>query len=510
MKLREILEGEMEKLHKLNGTEDILDVSCDSKRVKEGSLFFAMKGIKQDGYRFIPEAIHSGAVAGVVEELRNDEYPQVVVKNIRKAYAVACSRIFDDPSKRLTVIGITGTNGKTTITYMIESVMNKAGIPVGVIGTTGYRYGDKIIPAELTTPDAKVLNELMNEMVNRGVRVLVMEVSSHALDLGRVWGIHFDVGIFTNLTRDHLDFHGTIENYFQAKRKLFSLYLPASQKKKLFAIINNDDQFGRKIDVDNNITKITFGIKEKSDAMGENIILKDNYSEFIIRIREKKFPLRINFIGKHNVYNALSAFSACFALGINPEIIIDGIEELRCVPGRLEPVENDKGIRVLVDYAHTPDALENVILSLKDTIRGRLITIFGCGGDRDRGKRPLMGEISGTHSDITIITSDNPRTEEPEAIIRDIEQGIIRTGIIRFDPEGEVPEKVRGYTTVTDRKKAIEMGLKIAKKGDTVLIAGKGHEDYQIIGTRKVHFSDKEIVRDFFLRKRENACGTYA
>ncbi len=506
--VRDILNGEIVKLYKLKGTEVVTGVSCNSKELKKGELFFAMKGFKRDGSEFITEAIESGALACVVEELKNGDYPQVVVRDINRAFGISCAKVFNEPSMSLTVIGITGTNGKTTITYMIESVLQEAGISSGVIGTTGYRFPGKNIPAELTTPDAKRLNQLLSEMVNNNVQAVAMEVSSHALELGRVWGIDFDIAVFTNLTRDHLDFHKTMSDYFKSKSKLFSLYLPLSRKNRLFAVINNDSPYGRKIEInDERIKRITYGIEDESDIRAIDVKLGETSSNMLVQINKDKFPLRINLTGRHNVYNALACIGVCYALGIEQRYIKKGIENLHSVPGRLESVKNNNGISVYIDYAHTPDALENVLLALKETVRGRIITIFGCGGDRDRGKRDIMGEIAGKYSDVTIITSDNPRTEDPEAIINQIEKGIERTGAIKINSESGLRNTSKVYTTLTDRKRAIELGLKIAKRDDTVLIAGKGHEDYQIIGKEKIHFSDREVAEKFFMEKDRDAGG---
>lgn len=506
MTLRDILDGEIIKLYQLEGREVITGVSCNSKEVRDGDLFFAMKGFQRDGSEFISEAMKLGAVACVVDELKNQNFPQVVVHDINRAFGISCAKIFNEPSKDLTIIGVTGTNGKTTITYMIESVLREAGISTGIIGTTGYRYCGKNIPAELTTPDAKRLNHLLSEMVNHNVRVVVMEVSSHALELGRVWGIDFDVAVFTNLTRDHLDFHKTMDEYFKSKNKLFSLYLPLSRKEKIFAVINNDSPYGRRIEInDTKIRKITYGIEEDSEVRAIKIKLGSAYSDVIVLVNKERFSLRVNLPGRHNVSNALACFAVCHALGIRPEDIMTGIENLFTVPGRLEPVRNKKGIRIFIDYAHTPDALENVLLALKETGEKRLITIFGCGGDRDRGKREIMGEIAGRYSDITIITSDNPRTEDPNAIIEQIETGIVKKGVPKISSESELRNTTKGYITLTDRKEAIELGLRIASRNDTVLIAGKGHEDYQIIGTERIHFSDKEVVEGFFMVKNRDA-----
>ncbi len=508
MMIKEVLNSEIVGLHKLDGTEVCAGVSCDSREVNAGDLFFAMKGLKRDGSDFIPDAIKSGAVAVVVEKLKDPTYPQVLVRDINRAYGIACARIFKEPSRNLIIIGITGTNGKTTIAYMIESVLKEAGISTGVIGTTGYRFAGKNIPAELTTPDARRLNELLYEMADNNVKAVAMEVSSHALELGRVWGIHFDIGVFTNLTRDHLDFHGTMEAYFKSKNKLFSLYLPLSGKSKLFAVINNDVPFSKRITLgDERIKRIGYGIEEDSEIRAIRIKSEGLYSDVVVRINRDEIPIRINLTGRHNVYNALACIGACYALGIEEKYIKRGLENLHSVPGRLEPVPNKYGIRVFVDYAHTPDALENVILALKETAGGRIITVFGCGGDRDRGKREIMGEIAGRHSDVTIITSDNPRTEDPDAIIGEIEKGILRTGVIKINPEDNLSDVTKSYITLADRREAIELSLRIAGEGDTVLIAGKGHEDYQIIGTEKIHFSDREVAEKFFAEKDRNAGG---
>jgi len=506
MKIKELLEGEIVKLHRLTGEESITDIYCNSREVTPGSLFFAIKGTRNDGYNFIDDAMRNGAVAGVVYELRDEDIPQVVVKNVSRAFGISASRLFNEPSKKMRVIGVTGTNGKTTITYMIESVLKEAGIPAGIIGTTGYRYKDMTFPSDLTTPDAKKLNSVLNEMLSHRTGTVAMEVSSHALELGRVWGIDFDVAVFTNLTRDHLDFHGSMENYFKAKEKLFSVYLPASQKDRLYAVVNNDTEYSRRIiPGDPRIRRITYGVNEGADIRVVNMELHPSHSIVDLQMNHTKTKLRINLTGRHNIYNALACTGVASVLDIDIKHIKAGLENLVAVPGRLEPVRNNRGIRILIDYAHSPDALENVIRALKETGNGRLITIFGCGGDRDRGKRPLMGEVAGRNSDITIITSDNPRTEDPASIIKEIEQGIVSTGAKGVTPEELFYCSTGAYTTLVDRKVAIGLGLRIAQKGDTLLIAGKGHEDYQIIGTKKIHFSDREVVEELLKENKQDA-----
>lgn len=402
------------------------------------------------------------------------------IKN-RAVFSRMSAKFFGDPSRELYVAGITGTNGKTTITYLLEAIFKKAKYKTGVIGTVNWRHGGTHIQAVNTTPGAYELQRLIREMANSGVKNLVMEVSSHGIEQKRVQDVEFDACIFTNLTHDHLDYHGSFKNYFKAKLKLFTELLPASRKKKRWAVINIDDEYGRKIVrlCDGAMVRLlTYGFNRKADVRVEKLASSMNGNEMMIKTPWGKFECKSSLKGRFNVLNVLAAVACAGAYGINLNKIKEGIGFLRNVPGRLEEVPNKKGISIFVDYAHTPDALKNILSTLREISEGRLITLFGCGGGRDRKKRPLMGREACMLSDMLIVTSDNPRSEKPASIIKDILKGVNGTPCV-------VEE---------DRRKAIKRALSSAKKGDVVVIAGKGHEDYQIIGDKKLKFCDREEV----------------
>ncbi|PIR17654.1 MAG: UDP-N-acetylmuramoyl-L-alanyl-D-glutamate--2,6-diaminopimelate ligase [Deltaproteobacteria bacterium CG11_big_fil_rev_8_21_14_0_20_49_13] len=455
----------------------IKNITYDSRQVLPGYCFVAIRGEHADGHDYIESAVKNGAAVivsdhpvSVPENVKN-----IIVKDTCVELARASAELFGNPSKKMRVIAVTGTNGKTTATYIIESVLKNAGRKVGVIGTIEWRYGDKKLPAPNTTPMALDLQKLLFEMHEAGVEDVVMEVSSHALDQDRVKFVDFDCGVFTNLTHDHLDYHQDVDSYFNAKEKLFSEFLRESVKRDKFAVINIDDEFGRKIRTE--AKKISYGMSGAVDVgllhlnptiQGNDIKIKTPWGELDCKSRLR---------GRFNVSNILSCVAALGALGVPLKTIEQGIDGLSCVPGRLEDVENDKGITVFVDYAHTPDALQNVLLTIKEISNGKIITVFGCGGDRDRAKRPLMGDVAARYSDIAIVTSDNPRSEDPESIIREIVEGV---------------KDRKKLLIEADRKKAIAKALSEASKGDVVLIAGKGHENYQIAGKEVRHFDDKE------------------
>ncbi len=407
------------------------------------------------------------------------------------AMARISANFYNHPDKILFLIGITGTNGKTTITYFLESIFDSARKPAGVFGTINYRYRDKIVPAPNTTPQSADIYKLLHAMEGDGIKTAVMEVSSHALSLGRVEGLEFDCAVFTNLTQDHLDFHKTMEQYFEAKSRLFTGLNEGEKKFNKKAVINVDDPWGRKlVNKIANAGIITYGIENDADLKAENIKITSHSSEFNLTGSFGKAKVELALIGQHNVYNALASLGAALCAGITLEEAIKGVEDLKSVPGRLEKVETQLPFSVVVDYAHTEDALHNVLSALRKLKPKRIITVFGAGGERDTKKRPLMGEVAVSLSDYVFVTSDNPRGESPERIALDIEEGIRK-------------HRKSNYSVILDREQAIAAAVKITRPGDILLIAGKGHETYQIIGEQKIHFNDAEMARKY-LAKLEN------
>jgi len=476
---------------------EIKSVHYRAQDVRPSGLFIAIPGHSADGHDFIDQAIARGASAAVVQKPVDKDLFTIQVENTRKALGKIAAKFYGDPSMKLIIIGITGTNGKTTTSYIIESILSAAGFNVGVIGTINYRFSGKAFPNPVTTPESLDLQRILSEMVKDGITHVVMEVSSHALDLCRIENCFFDAAVFTNLTHDHLDYHGDIETYWSCKKKLFTDILASGPKKeKAFAVINCDAARGKELSETLSAKLIKTGSSPSYEVHTINSSLSQEGIEAAVSIPRGSFHFKSYLVGKHNVENILCAAGLGAGLFISPETIKKGIESVRVIPGRLERIDNDLGISVYVDYAHTPDALKNVLLSLRSLTRGRLICIFGCGGDRDMTKRPLMGEIAATLSDIAVITSDNPRTENPLDIIKDITGGVMREKIRRYDPSELTRDfNGRGYITEPDRKRAILLGIKASRPGDTVLIAGKGHENYQIKGVVKIQFDDRQEAR---------------
>jgi UDP-N-acetylmuramoyl-L-alanyl-D-glutamate--2,6-diaminopimelate ligase len=493
MELRKILEGlEIKKLMG-NPLQEITGIAYHSKRVEEGFLFAAIRGLEFDGHRFLEEAVERGAKALLIEE--GGEVPNrtmIIVPNSRQALARVSSNFYGNPSSKVKLIGITGTNGKTTTTYLLESIFKKAGYSVGVIGTINYRFGQKTISAPNTTPESLDLQRILWEMAKEGTSHVIMEVSSHGLDLDRVFGCQFDGVIFTNFTSDHLDYHKTLEHYFDNKRKLFSESLIKSQKPKRFAVTNRDDPKGEEIVQGIDLPVIRYGLNSSCDVSADQVVSTFEGLSCRMRTPKGEFIVHSKLMGEFNLYNILAAVATGIGMEIPLEAIKNGVEELEGVSGRFEKVENQKRIHVVVDYAHTHDALERVLLGLRSIERGKIITVFGCGGDRDRTKRPLMGEVAGRHSDLAILTSDNPRTEDPLTIIDEVEKGL-KSLPLREWHQDDVGSwrSMKGYLKVPDRREAIRIAIGLAQPLDTVLIAGKGHEDYQIIGKKKFPFDDR-------------------
>ena len=453
---------------------DILGLSYDSRNVKPGDLFFCISGFTLDGHNFGKQAAELGAVALVVLRKLPVNLPQLIVKDDREAMALISEEFYSHPSREMTMVGITGTNGKTTTTYMIRSIAKEAGYKVGVIGTICNMIGDKRIEAERTTPEAPDLQKMLREMADNGCTMAVMEVSSHSLDLARVHGMVFDAGIFTNLTQDHLDYHETMEKYMLAKKRLFFT--------SKMCISNADDPAGMFM-IDKAQNKVTYGIKNSSTYMAKDIKLNTSSVAYKLAFPMGEEDILVNIPGEFSVYNSLAAISCTLELGLNIKHVKNGLIKLKSVEGRFEVLDSGgRDFTIILDYAHTPDSLDNILRTAKGCARGRIVTIFGCGGDRDRKKRPIMGEIAGNKSDFTIITSDNPRTEEPADIIAQIEQGIKKTS-------GE-------YICIENRREAIRYALTNARKNDFILLAGKGHETYQEINHVKHHFDEKEVVKE--------------
>jgi UDP-N-acetylmuramoyl-L-alanyl-D-glutamate--2,6-diaminopimelate ligase len=414
--------------------------------------------------------------------------------------ALMAAEFYGNPTAAVPLIGITGTNGKTTTTYLIEAILGAAGIPPAVLGTISYRFGEIRIEASHTTPESTELQSAFRQLADAGAKSFVMEVSSHALEQKRVDGCHFDVGIFSNLTRDHLDYHDTMENYLEAKSRLFSDLLCTDETKPYRrAVINMDDPSGPVIRKQSACPVITYGIDFHGDVYPVAPIISVRGISGSIRTPKGEFPFASNLLGRFNLSNILAAVSAGIALDLSLDAIRSGIEHHRTVPGRMQRVDNSHGITLLVDYAHTGDALENVLSTLSELATARIITVFGCGGDRDPGKRPIMGRIAAEWSDLAIVTSDNPRTEDPLNILEQIKTGILPLGAKELSVE-ELANgcSTKGFLMLENRREAIRMAVRVARPGDIILLAGKGHEDYQIIGTTKYHFDDCEEAAQAF------------
>lgn len=502
MKLSELLKSI--EYEKINGSCDpeISGIHYDSRTVKPGGLFFALKGGTVDGHDFIPAALANGAAAVVVEDDAAGFDLSAVIKtpDARVAMARAAAAFYGDATATLPLIGITGTNGKTTTTYLIEGILNAAGQPAAVLGTISYRFGDIKLESTHTTPESTDLQAALKQLADAGAKSFVMEVSSHSLDQKRVDGCHFDVGIFSNLTRDHLDYHGSMESYLCSKKRLFAeLLRPDAIKPTRIAAVNMDDSYGSAVRDAALCPVLTYGSECSNDIYGIAIEMTVNGISGEIRTPEGQFSFSSKLLGRFNLSNILAAVSAGVALDLPLSAIKAGIEGHLPVPGRMERVENNRGVTCLVDYAHTGDALENVLATIKEIAEGRIITVFGCGGDRDNGKRPIMGGVAAKWSDLAIVTSDNPRTEEPLRILDQVKAGILPLGIREYSlPEFAGGFMEKGFHVCENRREAIRLAVTLAKPGDVLLIAGKGHEDYQIIGRAKYHFDDREEAAEAF------------
>ena len=485
---------------------EITNITCDSRNIIPGSLFVALRGSAVDGHHFIDAAASSGAAAIVLDDptFAPTRIPWVRVDDGRGAMARMASEFYGNPTANLPLIGITGTNGKTTTTYVIEGILRAAGIPAAVLGTTGYRFNDTIISASHTTPESTDLQAVFRKLADAGAKAFVMEVSSHALEQKRVDGCHFDVGIFSNLTRDHLDYHATMENYLQAKLRFFSEILRStSLKSKRWAAVNMDDERGAIVAEHSACPVISFGLEQGNNVRADNASLAVDGISGTLITPKGTIDFSSPLLGKFNLSNILAAASAGIALDLPLEAIKTGIEKHPAIPGRMERVKTGRGFTVLVDYAHTGDALRNVLNTLRELKPRRIVTMFGCGGDRDRGKRPIMGNVAVSMSDFTIITCDNPRTEDPRSIMEHIREGAASVDAKEFSAKELAGLSVKNFTAVVEkgfalvesRREAIRLAVRMARSGDIVLLAGKGHEDYQIIGKKKHHFSDCEEAK---------------
>jgi len=495
LRLRDVLGGiqVLATRGDLNG--EVTGICYDSRRCREGCLFVAVGGLKDDGHRHIDDAVARGAKAVVYEREMNIPagVAAVRVADSRLALGRLGCNFHGDPSSAMTLVGVVGTNGKTTVTYLLEAILNAAGRPCGVLGTVNYRFGDVVVAAPNTTPESYEFHRILDEMKRAGVEACVAEISSHAVALRRVEDLDFDVGVFTNLSRDHLDFHGTMEEYFSAKRRFFTEILPRSRKGRGFPlVVNVDDPKGREIVEAAPLAARTYGVEGEAHVRPLTFRCDLAGIQGEIAADGRVINLSSPLIGRFNLYNILAAVGAALSLDVDPEAIVRGVAALGAVPGRLEKVGAGEGIpQVFVDYAHTEDALRRVLDNLAIFRRSRIITVFGCGGDRDRGKRPLMGRAAALGSDLTVVTSDNPRSEDPLAIIGEITAGI-PSQIPRLTPSELRGAAVRkAYCVIPDRREAIDTAVGLAEPEDIVLIAGKGHEDYQIIGDRRIFFDDR-------------------
>ena len=462
--------------HTLIGEDvEVNELRYNSRKVEKGDVFCCVVGTFADGHKYAAQAVEAGAAALVVERQLDLDVPQILVENTRIAMAEMAAAYYGNPADEMVMVGITGTNGKTSTSYMLKSIAERMGKKVGLIGTIRNMIGDIIIDTERTTPESVDLQRILRQMKDEKVDVVIMEVSSHSLDQKRVHGITYDVGCFTNLTQDHLDYHKTFENYFAAKKLMFA------QCEK--AVINLDDSYAADMVAGVDIPMLTVGVREQADVTASEIDITTRGVQFDFNYRNVTSRFNVPIPGLFSVFNAMSAAGIALSLGWTLDSIKYGLEHMVSVSGRLEPLPTGKNeFTVLLDYAHTPDALENLLKTVRGFATGRVVTLFGCGGDRDHAKRPIMGEIAGRFSDFAIVTSDNPRSEDPMEIIASVEDGVKKSGC--------------EYVVIENRREAIEYALKNAKKNDVIILAGKGHENYQEINGGKQPFDEKEIVAE--------------
>lgn len=484
-KMFQTMYGRMVVTHEV----EVRGIQYDSRKVGRDEVFVAIRGAQTDGHTFIGGAIAQGAKTVVVEDdsalpdsfFMHAGVVKIVVPDARRALALMAGNFYGHPDRKLMLVGITGTNGKTTTTHLVKSVLEAGGHRVGLIGTIGYSIGEETLPATHTTPESLELHQLLATMVERGCTAAVMEVSSHSLALSRVFGLRFAVAGFTNLTQDHLDFHGSMEVYGRTKKLLFDWL-----ERDACAVINTDDPYGDRMLPDAHGKIFRYGISEKADVRGSDVQLDIRGTHMRVLHGGEATTIALPLVGMFNAYNSLAAFAVGIAAGVPPERIVHGLEKVHSVRGRFERIPSPKGWTAVVDYAHTPDALEKCLHAIRQLLpvnsSGRIITVFGCGGNRDRAKRPIMGRIASDLSDAVVVTSDNPRHEDPDSIIKEILSGVVQG---------------KNVTTVADRRQAIRAALDSAAPGDVVLVAGKGHEAYQITGDVRRYFDDREEILDY-------------
>ena len=493
MKLAQLLKNCPVKQVIGNANAEVTGLHYDSRQIRSGDAFFALRGVVSDGHNFISSAMAGGAGVVFAEELfpGAEQVTTVLVENSRLAMAMTAAEFYGNPTQDIPVVGVTGTNGKTTITYLMEAILRRAGLAPAVVGTINYRFGSDLRQAPHTTPESLDLMKQISDFRRIGARSLVMEVSSHALDQRRADGVHFQVGVFTNLTLDHLDYHKDMEGYFTSKYHLFRELLPRDNGR---AVINIDDAYGQRLAA-MLPGALTCGRSLQADIHPEKLDVSLHGIRGHLVTPLGMIELESPLLGEFNVENLLCAVGAAVALDLRPQTITHGLAEARGVPGRLEQIENDRDAVILVDYAHTGDALRRVIEALLALAPKRLLTVFGCGGDRDRSKRPIMAEAAASGSDITIATSDNPRTEDPEQILNDVRVGLGRAHEREWSKAEAASGQGKGYVVIQDRRQAIEFAVSLLRSGDVLLVAGKGHEDYQILSTGRIHFDDREELR---------------
>ena len=483
MELKKILQGIDGIKAKGELNIDVKTIANDSRKVEKDGMFIAVKGFETDGHKYLKDVIKKGAKVIMVEEgsdikdiIKNEDITILMVPDTRKALAKVSCNFYDNPSKKFVLIGVTGTKGKTTTTFMIKHMLEKQGKNVGLIGTIAtYINGKRLEDSSRTTPESIELQKSFAEMVKQKVEVVVMEVSSQSLKYDRVYGCEFDIGVFTNFSEDHISpkEHPDMEDYFLSKAKLFDMCK--------IAYVNTDDLHGCRLVKTNKCEMKTYGIDNSADLLAKDITITNSYADFRVKLGQRNERVKVGIPGRFSVYNSLAAISVAQKLNVDTETMKEALEEVR-VPGRSELVNNKKDLNIMIDYAHSPESLQNILSAVKEYTSGRVISVFGCGGDRDSGKRPIMGEISGRIADYTIITSDNPRTEEPEKIVRQIEEGMKKTN-------GK-------YECIIDRKEAIKRAIELANKRDMIVLAGKGHEPYQEINHKTYPFDERVIVRE--------------
>lgn len=477
MKLSALLEG-VECKGAFSPDVEISELTVDSRKAAKGVLFCCIKGLTRDGHDFAAQAAQAGAT--VLTERDMGIAGQVIVPKTREAFAQVCENFQGNPLRKLKLIGVTGTNGKTSITFILKHVLESCGHKTGLIGTIQNMIGDEVLETHYTTPDTYELHELFGKMVQAGCEYCVMEVSSFGLEQGRVAGLHFETACFTNLTQDHLEIHGTMERYFAAKCMLF--------ERCECAVINADDEWGRRIELPENVRGMYFSEREGYDLSASEIECRSDSVEFALTVKgcDEQYRVRAGIPGRFTVYNLLTVAGCALSLGLSPQQVVDGLATAKGVKGRAEVVPHEGDFTVIIDYAHSPDGVENILRSMREITEGRLIALVGCGGDRDSAKRPLMGEAAARLADFVVVTSDNPRSEEPMSIIEQILPGV---------KKHDTP-----YTVIENRREAIEYAVREAKTGDVIVLAGKGHETYQILKTGTIHFDEREVLAEIFAK----------